>query len=120
MGTKRYSLRPEVLDRFGTLLSALAKPAAREPSREEEVTEMFDQQLVKDRQVSLLKDAEQIHLARQRPPKEPLVRLRSPSSFSSEGEVGNRRPLTWRDGDDVMLELVVRRGQLERLKCLEA
>jgi DNA-binding transcriptional ArsR family regulator len=27
MGTKRYSLRPEVLDRFGTLLSALAKPA---------------------------------------------------------------------------------------------
>ena len=32
MGTKRYSLRPEVLDRFGTLLSALAKPM-REPSR---------------------------------------------------------------------------------------
>jgi DNA-binding transcriptional ArsR family regulator len=32
MGTKRYSLRPEVLDRFGTLLSALAKPT-REPSR---------------------------------------------------------------------------------------
>jgi DNA-binding transcriptional ArsR family regulator len=32
MGTKTYSLRPEVLDRYGTLLSALAKPA-REPSR---------------------------------------------------------------------------------------
>jgi DNA-binding transcriptional ArsR family regulator len=32
MGTKTYSLRPEVLHRFGTLLSALAKPA-REPSR---------------------------------------------------------------------------------------
>ena len=32
MGSKRYSLRPEVLDRFGTLLSALAKPV-REPSR---------------------------------------------------------------------------------------
>jgi DNA-binding transcriptional ArsR family regulator len=27
MGTKRYSLRPEVLDRFGALLSTLAKPA---------------------------------------------------------------------------------------------
>jgi DNA-binding transcriptional ArsR family regulator len=33
MGTKRYSLRPEVLDRFGTLVSALAKPVPREPSR---------------------------------------------------------------------------------------
>jgi DNA-binding transcriptional ArsR family regulator len=32
MGTKTYSLRPEVLDRYGSLLSALAKPA-REPSR---------------------------------------------------------------------------------------
>jgi DNA-binding transcriptional ArsR family regulator len=32
MGTKRYSLRPEMLDRFGTLLSTLAKPA-REPKR---------------------------------------------------------------------------------------
>ena len=32
MGTKTYSLRPEVLNRYGTLLSALAKPA-REPSR---------------------------------------------------------------------------------------
>ena len=34
MGTKRYSLRSEVLDRFGTVLSALAKPG-HEPSRKE-------------------------------------------------------------------------------------
>jgi DNA-binding transcriptional ArsR family regulator len=32
MATKRYSLRPEVLDRFGDLLSTLAKPV-REPKR---------------------------------------------------------------------------------------
>jgi DNA-binding transcriptional ArsR family regulator len=32
LATKRYSLRPEVLDRFGDLLSTLAKPA-REPKR---------------------------------------------------------------------------------------
>jgi DNA-binding transcriptional ArsR family regulator len=34
MGTKRYSLRPEALHRFGTLLGDLAKPARVKPHRE--------------------------------------------------------------------------------------
>jgi hypothetical protein len=48
---------------------------------------MFDQQLVRDRQAALLADAEQIHLARQRPVKEPLVRLR----LTIELQLGRRR-----------------------------
>jgi len=34
MGTKRYSLRPEALYRFGTLLGDLAKPARYKPRKE--------------------------------------------------------------------------------------
>ena len=48
---------------------------------------MFDRQLVKDRQKELLADAELIHIARQRPPKEPLVRLR----LTIELQLGRRR-----------------------------
>jgi DNA-binding transcriptional ArsR family regulator len=34
MGTKRYSLRPEALHRFGTLLGDLAKPPKAKPRKE--------------------------------------------------------------------------------------
>jgi hypothetical protein len=37
---------------------------------------MFDLQLVRDRQAELLVDAEQRRLAGQKPPKEPLVKVR--------------------------------------------
>jgi hypothetical protein len=48
---------------------------------------MFDQQLVRERRASLLAEAKQIHLARQRPEKEPLIRLR----LTVEIQLGRRR-----------------------------
>jgi hypothetical protein len=40
------------------------------------MSELLTIQVVKDRQSALLAEAEQHRLARQRPPREPLVRLR--------------------------------------------
>jgi hypothetical protein len=48
---------------------------------------MFDHQLVKERQAALLADADQSRLARQRPHKEPLVRVR----LTIELQLGGRR-----------------------------
>jgi hypothetical protein len=52
---------------------------------------MFDQQLVKDRQAELLADAELRRIARQGPPKEPLVKLRLTIEFQL-GRGGRRVP----------------------------
>jgi hypothetical protein len=54
------------------------------------VTEIFDQLVVKDRQAELLADAEQRRLARQKAPKEPLVRVRLTIEFQlgRRGKVG--------------------------------